>query len=76
MDFVVDLPWTRKMHDSIWVIIDRMTKSAHFIPINSTYKAEDYAKMNIDEIVKLHGIPLSIILDRGAQFTSHFYRSF
>jgi len=72
MDFVVGLPRTRRQHDSIWVIMDRLTKSAHFIPVNSTYRAEDYARLYIDEIVRWHGIPLSIILDRLAQFTSHF----
>ena len=76
MDFVVGLPRTRRQHDSIWVIVDRLTKSAHFIPVKSTYRAEDYARLYIDEIVRWHGIPLSIISDRGAQFTSHFWRSF
>ena len=56
MDFVVDLLRTRKQHDSIWVIVDRMTKSAHFIPVKSTYRVEDYAKLYIDEIVRWHGI--------------------
>ncbi|WMV50283.1 hypothetical protein MTR67_043668 [Solanum verrucosum] len=65
MDFVVGLPRTRKRHDSIWVIIDRMTKSAHFLPVKFSFSAEDYAKLHIEEIVKLHGVPLSIILDRG-----------
>ena len=72
MDFVVGLPKTRRKHDSIWVIVDRMTKSAPFISVKSTYRAEDYARLYIDEIVRWHGIPLSIISDRGAQFTSHF----
>ena len=72
MDFVVGLPRTRRQHDSIWVIVDRLTKSAHFIPVKSTYRAEDYARLYIDEIVRWHGIPLSIISDRGVQFTSHF----
>ena len=52
--------------------MDIMTKSAHFIPVKSTYTTEDYAKLYIDEIVSWHGIPLSIIYDRGAQFTPHF----
>ena len=56
--------------------MDTLTKSVHFIPVNSTYSAEDYARIFIDEIVCLHGIPLSIISDRGAQFTSRFWRSF
>ena len=66
MDFVVGLPKTRRKHDSIWVIVDRMTKSSHFICVKSTYRAEDYAKLYIDEIVRWHGIPLPIISDRGS----------
>ena len=76
MDFVVCLLRTRRQHDSIWVIVDRLTKSTHFIPMKSTYRAEDYMSLYIDEIVRWHGIPLSIISYRGAQFTSHFWRSF
>ena len=56
--------------------MDRLTKFAHFIPVKSTYMAEDYARLYIDEIVRWHGIPLSIISDRGAQFTLHVWRSF
>ena len=66
MDFVVSLPKTRRQHDSIWVIVDRMTKFAHFIPVKCTYKAEDYARLYIYEIVTSNGTPLSIISDRGA----------
>ena len=58
------------------MIVDRLTKSAHFIPVKYTYLAEDYARIFIYEIVCLHGLPLSIISDRGAQFTSRFWRSF
>ena len=76
MDFVVGLPRTEKSYDSIWVIVDRLTKFAHFIPVKSTYSVEDYARIFIDDIVCHHGIPLSIIQDRGAQFTSRFWRSF
>ena len=72
MDFVVGLPRTRRQHDSIWVIVDRMTKSAHYYPVKSTFKTEDYARLYIDEIVRCHGIPFSIISYRGAQFTLHF----
>ena len=61
MDFVVGLPRTRRQHDSIWVIVDRMTKSAHFIPVKSTYRAKDYARLYIDEILRWNGIHLSII---------------
>ena len=76
MDFVVGLPRTQRHYVSIWVIVDRLTKSAHFIPVKSTYSLEDYASIFIDEIVCCHGIPLSIILDRGAQLTSRIWRSF
>ena len=74
--FVVGLPKTRRQHDSIWVIVDIFTKSAHFIPVKSTYRDEYYVRLYIDEIVRWHWIPLSIISDRGSQFTSHFWRSF
>ena len=76
MDFVVGLSKTRRHHDCIWVIVDMMTNSSHFIPVKSTYRAEDYARLYIDEIVRWHGIPLCTIFDRRAQFTSHFWRSF
>ena len=68
MDFVVGLPKTRRQHDSIWVFVDRVTKSAHFIPVKSTYRAEDYARLYIDEIVRWNEILLSIISYRGAQY--------
>ena len=73
--FVVGLPKTLGKNDSIWVIVDRLTKSAHFIPIKITYNAQKLAKLYISEIVRLHGVPLSIISDRGTQFTSKFWRT-
>ena len=72
MDFVVGLTQTQKQYDSIWVIVDMFTKSAHFIPIKSTYSVKDYARILIDEIVCYHGIMLSIISDRGSKCTSRF----
>ena len=72
MDFVVGVPKTIGKYDSIWVIIYRLSKSAHFIPVKVTYNAEKLAKIYISEIVRLHGVPLSIISDRGTQFTSMF----
>ena len=53
-----------------------MTKSSHFLAVKTTYSGENYAKLYINEIVRLHGVPLSIILDRSAQLTSHFWKSF
>ncbi|KAH0716653.1 hypothetical protein KY290_012914 [Solanum tuberosum] len=76
MDFMVGLPRTRRQHDSIWFIMDRLTKSTHFLPFKVSYSAEDYSKLYIKEIVKFHGAPLSIISDRGTQFSFHFCRSF
>ena len=76
MDFITGLPGTRRHHDSIWVILDRMTKSSRFLAVKTTDSAEDYAKLYINEIVRLHGILLSIILDRGHYLTSHFWKSF
>ena len=72
MDFTTGLPRTPRQHDSIWVIVDRMTKSSRFLAVKTTYSAEDYVKLNLTEIVRLHGVPLSIISDRGPHFTSHF----
>ena len=74
MDFVVGLPKTLGKFDSIWVVVDRLTKSAHFIPVRIDYNAEQLAKVYVKEIVRLHGVPLSIISDRGTQFTSKFWR--
>jgi hypothetical protein len=75
MDFVVGLPRTQKGHDSIWVIVDRLTKSAHFIPVRTTYGGEKLAKLYVENIVKLHGVPSKIVSDRGTQFTSRFWKS-
>ena len=73
MDFVVGLPTIPVGYDSIWVIIDRLTKSAHFLPVKTTYSVEKYAKLYIAEIVRLHGALTSIISDRDPKFTSHFW---
>ncbi|WMV23979.1 hypothetical protein MTR67_017364 [Solanum verrucosum] len=72
MDFITGLPQSRRQHDSIWVIVDRMTKSAHFLPVKTTHSAEDYAKLYVQEVVRLHGVPVSIISARGAQFWKSF----
>ena len=73
MAFIVGLPNTQKGHDSIWVIVDRLTKSTHFIPVNATYRPHQYAKLYIKQIVRLHGVPKSIVSDRGSQFVNHFW---
>ncbi|WVZ80986.1 hypothetical protein U9M48_028416, partial [Paspalum notatum var. saurae] len=73
MDFIVGLPRTQKGYDSIWVIIDRFTKSAHFIPVRTTYRAKQYAELYISRVVSLHGVPLTITSDRGSLFLSRFW---
>jgi hypothetical protein len=72
MDFITGLPRTKNGHDSIWVIVDRLTKVAHFIPIRTTFGGDKLAKLYIDRTMKLHGIPRRIVSDRGTQFTSRF----
>jgi hypothetical protein len=73
MDLIVGLPLTHRKHDSIWVIVDRLTKTAHFIPVHTTYSAERYAKIYVDLIVRLHGVPKTILSDRGTQFVARFW---
>ncbi|PRQ45918.1 putative nucleotidyltransferase, Ribonuclease H [Rosa chinensis] len=73
MDFVSGLPRSRNGHDSIWVIVDRLTKSAHFLPVSKTYKMDKYAELYLNEIVRLHGTPVSITSDRDPRFTSKFW---
>ncbi len=75
MDFVTGLPRTQKGFDAIWVIVDRLTKSAHFLPIRVNYPLEKLAKLYVDEIVKLHGIPKSIVSNRDPRFTSRFWKA-
>ena len=72
MDFIVGLPRTSTGFDSIWVIVDRLTKSAHFIPVDTRYTTKKYAEIYFDRIVTLHGVPLTIISDRGSVFVSRF----
>ena len=75
MDFVTGLPNTLRGHDSIWEIIDGLTKSAHFIPINISFPVPKLAEIYILVIVKLHGVPLCIVSGRDPRFTSDFWKS-
>jgi len=75
MDFDLGLPTTPKGFDSIWVIVDKLTKSAHFIPINIRFSLEKLASLYISEIVRLHGVSSSIVSDRDPRFTSRFWES-
>nr|GEW28932.1 putative reverse transcriptase domain-containing protein [Tanacetum cinerariifolium] len=74
-DFITKLPRTQTGYDSIWVIVDRLTKSAHFILVNEKFKTKKLAQLYLKEIVCKHGVPVSIILDRDPIFASRFWRS-
>jgi hypothetical protein len=73
MDFIVSLPHTSRGYNSIWVIVDRLTKSAHFIPVATTYRVGQYAELYISYIVRYHGVLKIIISDRGSTFVARFW---
>jgi transposase InsO family protein len=73
IDFIVGLPHTQAVYDSMWVIVDCLTKVIHFIPIKTTYSGDKLAKLYMSRIVGLHGVPKKIVSDRGSQFTSKFW---
>ena len=75
MDFVVGLPRTFRKHDAVWVVVHRLTKSAHFLPIQQGDPLDKLARLYVAEIVRLHGVPTSIVSDRDPRFTSHFWES-
>ncbi|KAJ9141155.1 hypothetical protein P3X46_031728, partial [Hevea brasiliensis] len=75
MDFVMGLLGTQKNHDAVWVIVDRLTKSAHILLVRMDYSLDKLAKLYIDEVVRLHGVPVSIVLDRDPRFTSRLWGS-
>ncbi|GKA57375.1 putative reverse transcriptase domain-containing protein [Tanacetum coccineum] len=75
MDLVTKLPKSSSGYDAIWVIVDRLTKSAHFLPIREDYKTEKLARIYINEIVARHGVPVSIISDRDGRFASHLWQA-
>jgi hypothetical protein len=72
-DFIVGLPRTQSGYDSIWVIVDRLIKVAHFIPVKATYSGPQLAKLYMSRIVYLYGVPKKNVSDRGTQFTSKFW---
>nr|GFC87093.1 retrotransposable element Tf2 [Tanacetum cinerariifolium] len=74
MDFVTGLPRTQRRHDAIWVVVDRLTKSAHFLPIRKDYSVSKLADTFQQEIVRLHGTPLAIVSDRDPRFASCFWK--
>jgi hypothetical protein len=75
MDFILRLPKTPTGEDSIWVVVDRLTKSAHFIPIKVKDLMDKLARLYLQNVVRLHGVLLAIIYDRDSRFTSRFWQS-
>jgi hypothetical protein len=73
MDFIVGLPRTQSGYDSIWVILDRLTKVAHFIPVKTTYSGTQLEELYMSRIVCLHRVPKNIVSDKGTQLTSKFW---
>ena len=72
MDFVTHFPWTLQGHDAVWVIVDQLTKSAHFLAVRMTFTLEEFCRLYKREIVQLHGVLVSIVSDRDPRFTAHF----
>jgi hypothetical protein len=73
MDFNVGLPMMARKFDSIWVILDQLSKSAHFIPVNTNFKVQRYAEIYKARVLCLHGVPKMIISDRGSEFVARFW---
>ena len=76
MDFVTHLPRTSRKHDVVWVIVNRLTKLTHFLVMRMTFTLEEFCKLYIREMVRLHGVPVSIVSDRDPRFTTQFWKSF
>ena len=74
MDFIIGLPMSWRQHDSIMVVVDKLTKVAHFIPVKSMHKTDDIAKIFMKEVFKLHGFPKAIVSDKDVKFTSKFWK--
>ena len=74
LDFVSDFPLTQRKHGAVWVIVDRLTKFAHFLSVRLDYFMDRLAELYVSEIVRLHGIPVSIVSDRDPWFTSRFWK--
>jgi hypothetical protein len=72
MYFIVGLPLIAHKFNSIWVIMDHLTKSTHFIPVNTNYNTQNYAEIYIARVLCLHGVPKTIVSDRGSHFFAQF----
>ena len=76
MELLTYFPRTPQRHDAVWVIVDRLNKSTHFLAVRMTFTLERFCWLYIREIVRLHGVPVSIVSDRDLRFTTHFWKSF
>ena len=76
MDLMTHLPRTSQKHDAMWVIVDRLSKSTHFLAVQMTFTLEEFCRLYIQGIVRLHGVPVSIISNRDPQFMARFWKSF
>ena len=74
IDFITKFPQSSRQHDSIIVVVDKLTKATHFVPVKSTHKATNITKIYMREIARLHGIPKAIVSDRDSKFTSNFWK--
>ena len=76
MDFVTHLPWTLRKHEAVWVLVDRLTKSAHFLAMRMAFTLKEFCMLYIREIVRLHGVLVYIVSDQDSRFMAHFWKSF
>jgi transposase InsO family protein len=76
IDFITKLPRTIRQHDSIMVVVDKLTKATHFVPVKTTHTMDNIAEVYMRDIARFHGIPRTIVLDRDTKFTSSFWRVF
>ena len=76
MDFVTHLPRTSQGHDAVWVIVDWLTKLAHFLAVRMTFTLEKFCRLYMQKIIQLHGVPVSIVSDQDPRFIAHFLESF
>ena len=72
----VHFPWTPRRHNAVWVIVDQLTKLALFLAVRMTFTLEEFCRLYIREIVRLHGVLVSIISDKDPRFTAYFWKSF
>ena len=76
MEFMTHLPRTPRRHDAVWVIVDRLTKSTHFLAVQMTFTLKEFCRLYLQKIVRLHGVSVSIVSDRDPKFMAHFWKSF